>query len=172
MKEEALSGEDNNEFRLGVLAAARDEMSQNSLWVGKAFLGDVTVPALVRLPWEHNETGMANIHSDFVIMIVQGGLIGYSLYAILFTSLAGLCKKAARLAHARRDSASEALFDVVQAMNVTWMLYMSQEPMLQMVQYALPCLILAPLAIFLTRAASHRHGAVERQATSRSLQTR
>jgi hypothetical protein len=151
VKQEALGGPDNNDFRLGVLAAARDEMAGESFLIGKAFIGNVAVDALVRLPWVHDET-MLSIHSDFVIMIVQGGLIGYGLFAVLFIGMARLCGKGARLAHAGGDFASETLFDVLQAMNVTAMLYMSQEPMMQLTNITLPYLILIPLAIFLARS--------------------
>ncbi|MBV9247852.1 MAG: hypothetical protein JO227_01205, partial [Acetobacteraceae bacterium] len=43
VKERALDADDNNEFRLGVLAAARDEITRNSRLVGKAFIGNVAV---------------------------------------------------------------------------------------------------------------------------------
>jgi hypothetical protein len=153
---EDLGGESDNEFRLGVISAARDEMAQHSLLVGTAFTGGITVDALSYLPWlsdngRETET-RRTIHSDFIIMIVQGGLIGYGLFASLFVGMALLCAKAARLAHAARDGSSETLFDALQAMNVAFMLCISANPMLPYLQDATPYLILLPLAIFLARA--------------------
>ena len=139
-----------------MLSAARDEMAQHSLLVGKAFTGAVTVDPLLYMPelpgqvrsgWD---TSVA-IHSDFVIMIMQGGLIGYGLFASLFVGMALLCAKAARLAHAARDGSSETLFDALQAMNVVFMLCISGNPMMQDVQDTAPYLMLMPLAIFLAR---------------------
>jgi hypothetical protein len=150
IKEQTLAAEDNNRFRLGVLEAARDEIQQESMLVGKAFIGAVGVPALVRLPWVQDET-MLTIHSDFVIMIVQGGLIGYALFAALFIGMAWLCSRGAKLAGRAGDRGSETLFDALQAMNVIFMLWCSGNPMMQLPQCALPYLILVPLAVFLAR---------------------
>jgi hypothetical protein len=144
-----VGGESNNGFRLAVLSAARDEIAQHSLLVGEAFTGEVMVDPLLYVRWE---TTRHDIHSDFVIMIVQGGLIGYGLFASLFVGMALLCAKGARLAHAARDGSSETLFDALQGMNVAFMLCISGNPMLADVQNSAPYLILLPLAIFLARA--------------------
>jgi hypothetical protein len=153
IKQDTLDGSSNNEFRLGVLAAARYEMSQYSLLIGKAFTGDVAVNAHFYLPWVEGEDKTA-IHSDFIIMIVQGGIIGYGLFASLFLGMASLCTRAAQLAHAARDRNSETLFDGLQAMNVAFMLYISPQPSMQVTQCVLPCLMLVPLTIFLARSQS------------------
>lgn len=150
VKQQALDAQDNNEFRLGVLAAARDEMQQHSLLVGKAFIGDVAVPSLVRLPWVP-EAPMLTIHSDYVIMIVQGGLVGYALFVAFFIGTVWLCGRGAKLAHRARDRGSEVVFDALQAMNAVFMLYIAANPMMQQPQYALPYLIMVPLTVFLAR---------------------
>jgi len=153
---EDLGGESDNDFRLGILSAARDEVAQHSLLVGTAFTGELTVDALPYLPWLSDDrlqlASNQNIHSDFVIMIVQGGLIGYGLFASVFVGMALLCAKAARLAHAARDRSSETLFDALQAMNVAFMLCISGNPLMPDLQGTAPYLILLPLAIFLARA--------------------
>ncbi len=151
VKSQTLEAQDNNEFRLNVLAAARDEMAQHSLLVGKAFIGDVAIDPLVHLPWVHDVT-MLTIHSDFAIMIVQGGLIGYALFVTLFVGMAWLCSKGARLAARRGDRCSATVFDALLAMNAVFMLYISANPMLQDPKYALPYLITLPLAVFLATA--------------------
>jgi hypothetical protein len=151
-----VGGVTGNEFRLGVISGARDEMARHSLLVGKAFIGELTVDALPYVPSlsddRRDTVTLANIHSDFIIMIVQGGLIGYGLFASLFVGMALLCAKGARLAHAARDGSSERLFDALQAMNVAFMLCVSGNPLLPDPQTVAPYLILLPLAIFLARA--------------------
>ena len=130
VKEDLLEGHSNNDFRLGVLKAARDEMGQQSLLIGKAFSGDVGVDPLIYLPWVHEDEELT-IHSDFVIMMLQGGLIGYGLLAALFVGMALLCAKAARIAQLARDSSSESVFDALQLMNVTFILFISPQPTIQ-----------------------------------------
>jgi hypothetical protein len=146
-----VGGDSDNDWRLAVLSAARDESARHSIFVGQAFTGEVTVDAAQYLTWAKAwETG-ANIHSDFDIVLVQGGLIGYGLFASVFVGMALLCAKAARLAHAARDRTSETLFDAVQAMNVAFMLCISGNPLMPDLQGTAPYLILLPLAIFLAR---------------------
>lgn len=153
---EDVGGVTDNDFRLGVISAARDEMARYSLLVGMAFTGEITVDPLPYLPWltDNGRETQTNhdIHSDFVIMIVQGGLIGYGLFASLFIGMALLCARAARLAHMARDGSSETLFDALQAMNVAFMLCISGNPMMADLQNSAPYLILLPLAIFLARS--------------------
>jgi hypothetical protein len=153
---EDVGGESDNDFRLGIISAARDEMSQHSLLVGTAFTGGITVDPMPYVAWlsDYGRQTAANytIHSDFIIMVVQAGLIGYGLFAGLFVGMALLCAKAARLAHGARDRSSETLFDALQAMNVAFMLCISGNPMLPNLQDVAPYLILLPLAIFLARA--------------------
>jgi hypothetical protein len=152
---EDVGGESNNGFRLAIISAARDEMTQYSLLVGKAFTGEVRVDPVPYARWLTNngrETDTDHdIHSDFIIMIVLGGLIGYGLFASLFVGMALLCAKAARLAHAAHDGASETLFDALQAMNIAFMLCISGHPMMGEVQNSAPYLILLPLAVLLAR---------------------
>jgi hypothetical protein len=149
VKEETFEAQDNTDFRLAVLAAARDEFAKQSVWLGKAFMGDVTVDSLIYLRWY--DEAEVTIHSDFVIMVLQGGLLGYGLYAALFIGMARLCMRAARLARAAGDSSSETLFDALQAMNVIFMLYASGNPMMQGLKEALLFQTFVALTIFLAR---------------------
>jgi hypothetical protein len=151
LKEDAFESISNNEFRLGIISAVRDEMAEQSLLVGKFFTGDVNVSVRKYLGRWMDED-QAPIHSDFILMVQQGGLIGYGLFATLLIGMARLCAKAARLAHAAGDSRSETLFDAVQAMNVVFMLYISANPTMQSLECALPYLMLVPVTIFLARA--------------------
>ena len=148
VKEDALDAESNSGTRLQLISAARADMAQHSLLIGKAFTGNVTVS--LYLPG--SEATEWPIHSDFIIMIMEGGLIGYGVFASVFIGMALLCAKAARLAYAAHDPDSATLFDALQAMNLIFILCLSGNPMLGSPQQALPYLILVPLAIFLARA--------------------
>jgi hypothetical protein len=151
VKEDALDSHSNNEFRLGVISAVRDEMAEQSMLVGTFFTGDVNVSVRKYLgKWLDED--QAPIHSDYILMIRQGGLIGYGLFATLFIGMARLCAKAARLAHAAGDGGGETLFDALQAMNVIFMCSISGNPTMQLLDCTVPYLMLLPLAIFLARA--------------------
>jgi hypothetical protein len=153
---EDLGSESDSDFRLAVLSAARDESARHSMLVGQAFTGELTVNTLPYLPSLSDDkrdiASNQNIHSDFAILIVQGGLIGYALFTSVFVGMALLCAKAAQLAHAARDRNSETLFDALQAMNIAFMLCVSGNPMMADLQGTAPYLILLPLATFLARA--------------------
>jgi len=156
VKEEALHGTDNNLFRLGIIAAARHEMTQHSLLFGKVFTGNDTVNALPYVPYlggiEAQDTGIEPIHCDYISMILEGGLFGYALLGSIFLGMALLCAKGARLADGAGDRTGETLFDAFQAMTTVFMLYISANPVLPDLQDALPYLMLIPIAIFLARA--------------------
>ncbi len=154
IKQDALGANSNNQDRLALISAARYELLQYWLLIGKAFSGKVTVATELYLPWLWSQGVMEMpIHSDFIIMIVEGGLIGYGLFASIFLGMALLCAKAARFARAVRDSNSEILFDAFQAMNITFMFYMSGNPTMLLTQVTVPCYLLpVSLAVFLARA--------------------
>jgi hypothetical protein len=151
VKQEALAGYSNSETRLGLISAARDEMARHSLLVGKALTGNVTVDTSVYLPYA--EQSVMPIHSDFIIMIVEGGLIGYGVFAALFLGILLACSKGARLARVAGDSGSEVLLDALQALVIIFMLYMSGNPTMLLAQVTvLCCLMPVSLATFLVRA--------------------
>jgi hypothetical protein len=150
VKEDTLESQSNNAFRLGIISALRDEMAEQSMLVGKFFAGDVNVDPRKYLPW--NENASLPIHSDYLIMLQQGGLIGYGLLASLLMGMALFCAKAACLAHAAGNAISEILFDAGQTINITYMLCFWGHPWLQAIDHDLFYLILMPLTIFLARA--------------------
>jgi hypothetical protein len=45
LKENAMASHSNNEFRLGIISAVRDEMAEQSILVGKVFSGNVNIDA-------------------------------------------------------------------------------------------------------------------------------
>lgn len=66
----------NAEFRLGVIRAASHDYLRESVWFGKFFTGTINATSVPRyLPWWPSDE--AEIHSDFAIMIQQGGVFGF-----------------------------------------------------------------------------------------------
>jgi hypothetical protein len=152
MKEEALESKSNNGFRLGIISAVRDDIGERSILLGKFFSGDVTVDA--RKYYPDQAVKYAPIHSEYIIMLQQGGLIGYGLLTGLFVGMAFFWARAARFAHAAGDAVSGTLFDAVQAINLTYMLCVTGNPMLDEPKMTVPYLALISLTIFLARARS------------------
>jgi hypothetical protein len=155
MKEDALGAISDNLFRLGVIHAAHDEIFKESLLVGKFFSGDINVNANDYIPYVNGyymSAGSEPIHSDYILMLQQGGLIGYALFASFFVGVARLCARAARLAHAAGDDTSETLFDALQAIYINFMLCISANPVLGIGELSLPFFMLVPLTVFLARA--------------------
>ncbi len=149
VKSDILQSKSNNEFRLAVIAAARAEMSRTSIWAGRGFIGDMDVSVVRYLKWF--DKAEAPIHSDFLTLTVEGGLIGFALIATLFLGLAKLCWRGARLAHAAGDGGGEILFDACLAIDVVFAVYISFNPIMQMLQCVMPFLVSVPLAVFLAR---------------------
>lgn len=163
MKQDVLEGDSNNQFRLGVIDAARDEMAESSIWTGKFFAGDIDVYPQKYVPWLE---GRAPIHSEYVLIIQQGGLIGYGLLTSLFVGVALFWAKAARVAHAAGDTASETLFDAAQAINITYMLCLGGNPSFNDPKLTLHYSVLILLTIFLARAQSAFIGPIRRKRSS------
>jgi hypothetical protein len=150
VKSDVLESTSNNEFRLGVTAAARTEMQETSIWIGQAFSGDMDVSVNRYLTWY--DKSEAPIHSDFLTIIVQGGLIGFALFSSLFLGLAGLCWRGARLSRAVDEPASETLFDALLGIDVVFAIYISFNPIMQLLPCVLPFFLTVPLAVFLSRS--------------------
>jgi hypothetical protein len=161
MKEDMLNAGSNNAFRLGIIHAARDELGERSIWVGKFFSGNVTVDARKYFP--DPEVEHAPIHSDYIAMIQQGGLIGYGLFGSLLIGIVLLCAKAARLAQIAEDAKCETLFDALLAINLAFMLSITANGLLQNQQASFPSLMLVALTIFLARAQPRFVGAIPRR---------
>lgn len=160
MKQDVLEATSNNQFRLGIINAARDEMAERSIWTGKFFAGDVDVYPQKYLPWVE---GPAPIHSEYVVIIQQGGLMGYGLLTGLFVGVALFWAKAARFAHAAGDAASETLFDSAQAINITYMLCLGGNPAFDDPKTTLHYSVMILLTIFLARAQPGFVGPIRRR---------
>lgn len=149
VKEDVLDSQSNNAFRLGILEALRDAMASNSILIGKGFLGGVDVSTEKYLTW--NEDSQEPIHSDFLIVLDQGGLIGYALFSSLFVGLALLCGRAARRASAAGMAAEVLLFHAILVFDAVFALYISFNPIMQKVEMTLFFLAPAFIATILGR---------------------
>jgi hypothetical protein len=164
MKEDVLDSQSNNAFRLGVLEALRDTMASNSILIGKGFLGGVDVSTEKYLTW--NEDSQEPIHSDFLIVLDQGGLIGYALFSSLFVGLALLCGRAAARASATGMAAEALLFHAVLVFDAVFALYISFNPIMQKVEMTLFFLAPAFIATILGRDLRPSHGGARAPARS------
>jgi hypothetical protein len=89
IKENLLGGQSNTAFRLTILKYAFQELDQSFLF-GDRLSGKTTVLLAREYAWWLEETrggGMATIHSDFVIVLTQAGIVGYMLFVWFFYSM-------------------------------------------------------------------------------------
>jgi hypothetical protein len=86
IKTEALGGQTNTRFRLIVINKALQQLIDGSLLYGNALDGNTTVFIGNEIPswFNFNALGIVTIHSDFVIVLSQAGLIGYALFIAFF----------------------------------------------------------------------------------------
>lgn len=103
LKEDVLQGQSNTAVRLAIKNAALDRWQDSSFLFGEFFSGATNVQIAHVFPWwlkEHSPFGLAAIHSDYVSMLLQGGIVGYLLFNL---ALALALSRA--IAHARRHRA-------------------------------------------------------------------
>ncbi|MBN9309602.1 hypothetical protein [Devosia sp.] len=161
LKQDLLGGETNTAVRLVIQGVAMNGM-QGFDWVyGQLFTGATSVYVADMLPWwwDNSDLGLATIHSDYVILLGQSGLIGYVAYS---ACLAALCRRGFR-ANANEgvdDVAVRAVFPIcVVALGI----YSAANPFLQYYQISHVvwlCLGLAQYAL-LAIGARHHSSVVE-----------
>jgi vacuolar-type H+-ATPase subunit I/STV1 len=88
LKSDVIGGQSNMEFRLTILKYAYTMIDKTSFLYGSALSGNQTVP-LAMLPgwgWWGAVKGIsdASIHSDFVVVLVLMGILGYTVFSIAF----------------------------------------------------------------------------------------
>lgn len=89
IKENLLGGQSNTAFRLTILKYAFQTLDQSFLF-GDRLSGNTSVLLAREYTWWLDETrggGMATIHSDFVIVLTQAGIVGYILFVWFFYSM-------------------------------------------------------------------------------------
>jgi len=86
IKVDILGGQSNTSFRLAVLKYAFAALDKTSLLYGSALSGSTNVFIANEVRWwfKFDTSGTAPIHSDFVIVLVLMGIIGYVLFNAMF----------------------------------------------------------------------------------------
>jgi hypothetical protein len=143
VKGDVLGGRSNAEFRLVVVNKALHQLEGTSFWYGNGLDGNTTVFVGQDIPswFAVDAHGLATIHSDFVIVLSQAGLVGYSLF-IIFICLV-LNRRFRNLACVRigNDDLYNLLSISIVAV-VTLILYCSVNPFLQYYYLAHPVWLL------------------------------
>lgn len=85
LKSDVIGGQSNVQFRLAILKYAYTLFENSSFLYGSALSGSQTVP-LALLPgwewwWQVKSVGEATIHSDFVVILVLMGTLGYTVFS-------------------------------------------------------------------------------------------
>ncbi|MCH7807182.1 MAG: O-antigen ligase family protein [Proteobacteria bacterium] len=132
VKSDLLGGVSNAEFRLYIIQEAFRELEQTSFIFGNGFTGDTNVFVAFKFPyWVGNtSSGLAAIHSDFVIIINQSGYVGYAFFILMLSSILF-----SRFRHLRKNKDLEPeIFNVVSISIIAGLLlilYSSFNPFLQ-----------------------------------------
>ncbi len=157
VKQSVLDAQTDNDFRLGVIDALRAETESSSILFGKYFSGNINPIVTDVLPWWYDvrESDDAPIHSDFLIILSQGGLVGYLLFAVLLLGFARLCLRGAKLSALVGKVDLERFFDAALVMEVIFCFYIMFNPIMQKSYIAVYFLILVPICVFLIRGLQH-----------------
>lgn len=132
LKEELLGGETNTSVRLIIQHIALTDM-QGFDWVfGDLFTGATSVYVADLLPWwfDNSELGLATIHSDYVILLVQSGLVGYLAYNFVLTVMCATGLKQRR----GEDRSERALRAILPIGVLALAIYSAANPFLQYYQ--------------------------------------
>ncbi|MDB5406756.1 MAG: hypothetical protein JWL84_1668 [Rhodospirillales bacterium] len=140
----------NSDFRFAIFRAVNDELNLYSPWIGKSFTGGVNVYVGRYLHWP-GFLGFSEIHSDFLAILLQGGIIGYGLFAAIFVGVVRLASRSAHFAKVRGATRGEALLRSIPFMTCVFGFYISFNPLMPKVEYVLCFLILAPITVLCAR---------------------
>ena len=138
LKSDVIGGSSNVGFRLAILKYAFTLFENSSFLYGSALSGSQTVP-LALLPgwdwwWDVKSIGEATIHSDFVVVLVLMGMLGYTVFSFAFY----LALKDRFRELARRDLRGDAV--VLQAISIIGLIglvvFCSDQPWLSYYNHA------------------------------------
>ncbi len=132
VKEELLGSASNNSTRLVLLGLAREAILKTHWAIGQSFSGTTNVD--VGTVYEGWSTDDAPIHSDFMIMLWQGGLLGYGLFALGITAAVVNLRRSLEIAVAKGAVAAVTLLRSLYILIVVFSVYISFNPIL--VQYS------------------------------------
>lgn len=132
LKEDLLGGQTNTFVRLVIQQVALSGLQGFDWLVGDAFTGATSVYVADLLPWwwDNSELGLATIHSDYVIMLVQSGLVGYLAYNLV---LVAICAHGLRR-RPGEDASDRALRAVFPVVVLALAIYSAANPFLQYYQ--------------------------------------
>jgi hypothetical protein len=154
VKEGLLGSTSNNSFRMVVLELAREAILESHWATGQGFTGTTNVNvASVIDGWETGSAigvdlaaaSQAPVHSDFMIMLWQGGILGYSLFAL---SLLGAVRQIGRslaIAEETQHGAAITLLRSLYILIVVFCTFISFNPILQ--KYSFSYLFWFPLLV-------------------------
>ena len=138
-KRDLLGGISDTSVRLIIIDLAFDRMESSSWLVGEMFSGATNIQIGGVLSWwldQNSHAGLAAIHSDYVAMLLEGGILGYSLFnlALILLVLRGF--RLLRSAACRAAPGAAAIVAMGPIVVVITVLSCSTNPFLQLWQSA------------------------------------
>jgi hypothetical protein len=139
LKSDVLGGFSNTQFRLLILKKAMLQLSETSYLFGRGLDGNSTVFVGIEAPYWFNidPLGLIAIHSDFVIILTQAGIVGYSVFIFFYYSI--LHFRFRRLTEAgAHNNGLYNLFSLSIVACVCLLIYSSANPILSFYYVTLP----------------------------------
>ncbi len=139
VKTDTFNGISDTPVRLAMIDLALDRLNSSSWIVGDMFSGGTSVLVASALPfWLQNfVTGAGAIHSDYVILLVEGGLVGYAFFNLaMFFIVRSHFRRLKALYASNSSLALRALAALACPVTVMLVIYCSANPLLQSYQVA------------------------------------
>lgn len=147
VKEKLLGGESNWEARAALIIATQRNFSEGSFLFGNFFAGEASLDVGDILG---REEFTAPVHSDFVQILYQGGVISLVAFCYFFVEVA--------LLHRSREKSpeSDVLRRTVPTCTAVYAYYISFNPMMHNIEYSLWFFMLSFICLGLTRDKENR----------------
>lgn len=131
IKEDFLQGHSNTLVRIAIQNMAFARIQDGSLLFGEMFGGPNTVYIAHILPWwrQNNPLGFATIHSDYVTILLEGGLVGYAWFTAALVLAVRNSFRSVR--HALAVGENPSLAAVCHTAVIVVAIYCSSNPFLQ-----------------------------------------
>lgn len=129
IKEDFLGGRSNTDFRLAIIKLALRGLDESIIY-GQGLSGNPNVPLGREFPWwfEVVPDGSALIHSDWIVVLSQAGVLGYTLFALFLCSL--LRRRFRLLASSTTGESTRVLHSLSIIAAVAFVIYSSFNPLL------------------------------------------
>lgn len=137
LKEGLLEGHSNTDFRLEIFKLALRSLD-SSLLFGQGLSGNPNVNLGAEWPWwnEIVPDGMALIHSDWLVVVSQAGVVGAALFFLMFASILKLRLRALAAIPTGESSEAASLLSLSVIGCVAFFLYSSFNPVLPLYHIA------------------------------------